>query len=140
MDVNIILKEESLQNKKMDKNIDIDKDIKIKEVNDNKKEIAVQSGKNILPILSSAGNIVGTYAPISAEIATAALRGVSMTFFFVGIGVGVTTGYCFTHYQCQKIIDKLYNYYKKNMKVLSNSLKQAVEYLEKRSEEEETEK
>ena len=104
LDINIVLKEESLTNKKIDKKIDIDKDIIIKEVNDNKKEIAVQSGKSIIPILGSAENIPGTYAPISTDINAA----------------------------CQKLIDKLYKYFKDNMKELSNSFQKAVEYLDER--------
>ena len=105
LDINIVLKEDSLTNKKLDKNIDIDKDIIIKEVNYNKKEIAVQSGKSIIPILSSPGNVTGTYTLISTNIVA----------------------------ECQKIIDKLYKYFKDNMKELSNSFQKAVEHLDERS-------
>ena len=54
--------------------------------------------------------------------------------FFIGIGIGVTAGYYFTYDECQKLIDKLYDYFKSNIKELSNTLKQAVVYLEYRAE------
>ena len=80
--------------------------------------------------LTEIANYTGKLAPNSGEIACFALRAVSISFFFIGSGIGIGTGYYITYKHCKELIEKLYIYFKENIATLSDSIQQAVKYLE----------
>ena len=147
LDINLIKKEEKWKNKNIynDSNFEInenndnnknDESNSNNDSNNNKKEIICKIAGFVSSITSnflSAGKYIGQFTQISTEITTTALRGVSISFFFVGMVIGITTGYYFTYDHCKKLIEQLYNYFKNNIKELSKSVIQAQKYLELRS-------
>ena len=52
-----------------------------------------------------------------------------MSFVFIGSGIGIGTGFYFTKKHCEELIEKLYKYFKENIRKLSDCLDQAVQYL-----------
>ena len=113
-------------------------------INDNKiesktAEIAINVGKysfsavsfgtsaaTLSQYLSQAGQITG-------EVGFAALRGVSISFMFIGSAIGIGVGFYFMQKHCNALIDILYEYFINNIRILSNSLEQAIQYLEDRA-------
>ena len=141
LDINLIAKEKDSFNKEKannDKNFAIEND---KEKDSSEKyykggQYAAEGmgvGTGIGAGIGNAINVVSQAAQISGQIGLAALRGISITFIFIGSVVGIGTGYFFTYKHCKELIEKLYNYFKENIETLSNSLIQAVEYLELRA-------
>ena len=78
-------------------------------------------------------NYINEVTQISKKIVGSFLTRVSVTFLFIGSAIGIGTGYYFTNEHCKDLIDKLYNYFLKNIKTLSLSLIIGVEYLEVRA-------
>ena len=141
LDINLIAKEKDSFNKEKannDNNFTIEND---KEKDSSEKYYkggqyaaeGVGVGTGIGAGIGNAINVVSQAAQISGQIGLAALRGISITFIFIGSVVGIGTGYFFTYKHCKELIEKLYNYFKENIETLSNSLIQAVEYLELRA-------
>ncbi len=62
-----------------------------------------------------------------------ALRGVSISFIFIGSAIGIGAGYFFMQKHCKNLINKLYEYFISNIRSLSNSLEQAIQYMEYRA-------
>ena len=62
-----------------------------------------------------------------------AIQTISISFLFIGCGIGIGTGFYFTQKQCKELIEKLYKYFKENIRKLSNCLEQAVQYLRLRA-------
>ena len=138
LDINLIKKEEKLKNKVNDK----DNNFEIIKNNNNNGKSKFGIVSNIGPYVNSSssaatlistGNYLAETAQLSTEVTVNVLRGVSISFLFVGVAIGVTTGFFFTYRHCQKLIKQLYNYFIENIRELSNSIIQAQEYLEKRS-------
>ena len=69
----------------------------------------------------------------TGEVGLTALRGVSISFMFIGSGIGIIAGYYFMQNHCKKLINILYDYFIKNIRCLSNSLEQAIQYMEIRA-------
>ena len=84
------------------------------------------SAATLSQFLSQAGQITG-------EVGFAALRGVSISFMFIGSAIGIGVGYYFMHKHCITLIDILYDYFINNIRSLSNSLEQAIQYMEERA-------
>ena len=108
--------------------------------NNNTTEIAINAGKyssSAVSLGTSAMSMSTTMASkvvqFSGEIGLAALRGVSISFMFIGSGIGIIAGYYFMQKHCQKLINILYDYFIKNIRSLSNSLEQAIQYMENRA-------
>ena len=138
LDINLIAKEKDSFNKEKannDKNFAIEND---KEKDPSEKYYkggqyaaeGVRLGTGIGAGVGDSINIASQVAQLSGQIGLAALRGISITFIFIGSAVGIGTGYYFTRKHCIELIEKLYKYFKENIETLSNSLIQAVEYLE----------
>ena len=91
---------------------------------------------NIAGSGATIGNIILNYGPkagqVSTEIACTALRGVSISLFFIGSAVGIGLGYFFMHRHCKELINNLYDFFVDNIKTLSFSYEQAVKYLDSR--------
>ena len=51
-------------------------------------------------------NYTNKVAQISGEITFASLRGISITFLFIGNGIGIGTGYYFTYKHRKELIEK----------------------------------
>ena len=84
-------------------------------------------------ILGDSVNIISRFGLITGEIALTALRAVSISFIFIGSAIAIGTGYYFTKRHCEELIDKLYKYFLEHIGTLSDSLLQAVQYLESRA-------
>jgi len=103
-------------------------------------EIAINAGKYSSSVVSFGTSAVSMstamtskVVQISGEVGLAALRGVSISFMFIGSAIGVGAGYFFMQKHCKNLINMLYEYFIKNIRILSNSLEQAIQYLEERS-------
>ena len=101
--------------------------------NDNNFKIMKELPSIIPSLIGNSLNYISNFAQIPGEIALAALRGVSISFIFIGTAIGIGIGYYFTYKHCQQLIDILYNYFLENIDILSDSLIQAVKYLEFRT-------
>ena len=84
------------------------------------------SAASLSQIISQAGQITG-------EVGLAALRGVSISFIFIGSAIGIGVGYYFMQKHCNALIDILHNYFINNIRSLSNSLEQAIQFMEERA-------
>jgi len=70
---------------------------------------------------------------ITGEVGLAALRGVSISFMFIGSAIGIGAGYYFMQKHCNNLIKMLYDYFINNIRSLSNSLEQAIKHMEYRA-------
>ena len=73
---------------------------------------------------------ISRFAQVSKKIAGQALRNISITFIFLGSGIGIGTGSYFTYKHCNELIQKLYQYFLENIRYLSDSFIQGIQYLE----------
>ena len=108
--------------------------------NNNTAEIAINAGKyssSAVSLGASAMSMSTTMASkvvqFTGEIGLTALRGVSISFMFIGSGIGIIAGYYFMQKHCKNLINILYDYFINNIRSLSNSLEQAIQYLEGRA-------
>ena len=146
LDINLISKEK--ENSLDTKNANNDNNFTIGNDKNNKKDTKKHnneyyskagqySSSGIAGIISAMTGEIANYAnkvaQISGEIAFSTLKGISITFLFIGSGIGIGTGYYFTYKHCNELIEKLYKYFKENVHTLSNALEQAVQYLEFRA-------
>ena len=136
VDINLIPKCKSSKTKDPNNK----KNFEIQDNNNKTAEIAVNVGKyssSAVSLGTSAASMttstVAKTGQIVGEAGLAALRGVSITFMFIGSGIGIGAGYFFMQKHCNDLIDILYNYFIKNIRSLSNSLEQAIQYLENRT-------
>ena len=136
LDINLISKEKdsfNLKNANNDNNFEIIENNNSSEKNKNIQQISSKIATGVTSFIGNGLNYISNFAQISGEITIAALRGVSISFIFIGVAIGIGTGYYFTYKHCQELINKLYNYFIENMDTLSDSLIQAVKYLEYRT-------
>ena len=73
---------------------------------------------------------ISKFAQVSKKVVGQALKNISITFIFLGSAIGIGTGYYFTYKHCNELIQKLYQYFLENIRYLSDSFIQGVQYLE----------
>ena len=83
--------------------------------------------------MSMSTTMASKVVQFTGEIGLTALRGVSISFMFIGSGIGIIAGYYFMQKHCKNLINILYDYFINNIRSLSNSLEQAIQYLEDRA-------
>ena len=83
--------------------------------------------------MSMSTTMASKVVQFTEEVGLTALRGVSISFMFIGSGIGIIAGYYFMQKLCKKLINILYDYFINNIRSLSNSLEQAIQYLEDRA-------
>ena len=142
LDINLISKEDSFNTKNAicENNFNIEEDKpkeKEKEKDKDSNEKYCKAGQ-----FSSTGVSLGTsiaskifsgVSKAASQIGSTALRGISISFLFIGSAIGIGTGFYFTYDHCKQLIEKLYKYYKENTKNLSDSFIKAILYLELRA-------
>ena len=138
---NIVCSNNKNNNNKNDNNENSsydDNDNKGEGLNFNKNEAFSKAGQysssgigfGFASFITEEAGYISKAGQISGEIATNALKGISMSNLFIGSGIGIGTGFYFTKKHCEELIEKLYNYFKENIRKLSNCLDhQAVQYL-----------
>jgi len=133
LDINLISKEEdsfNIKNANNENNFEIIKGEKYAKTGQySSSGIAIGTAS----ILGDSVNIISRFGLITGEITLTALRAVSISFIFIGSAIGIGTGYYFTKRHCEELIDKLYKYFLEHIGTLSDSLLQAVQYLESRA-------
>jgi len=117
-----------------------DENFEIEDNNNNTAEIAVNASKyssSGLGLGTSAASmsttVVSKVGQFAGEVGMTALRGVSISFIFIGSAIGIGAGYFFMQKHCKNLINKLYEYFISNIRSLSNSLEQAIQYMEYRA-------
>ena len=135
VDINLIPKNKSSDTQ----DLNIEKNFEILKKNITG-EIALNVGKyssSAVSLGTSAANISASVTSkagqITGEVGLAALRGVSISFMFIGSAIGIGAGYFFTQKHCKDLINMLYEYFINNIRSLSNSLEQAIQYMEYKS-------
>ena len=132
VDINLIPKNKSSDTQ----DLNIEKNFEILKKNITG-EIALNVGKyssSAVSLGTSAANISASVTSkagqITGEVGLAALRGVSISFMFIGSAIGIGAGYFFMQKHCKNLINMLYEYFINNIRSLSNSLEQAIQYME----------
>ena len=102
-------------------------------------EVAINIGKysssavSLGTSVASATTVASKAGQITGEVGLAALRGVSLSFMFIGSAIGIGAGYYFMQNHCNNLINMLYEYFINNIRSLSNSIEQAIKYMEYRA-------
>jgi hypothetical protein len=135
VDINLIPKNKSSDTS--DPNIE--KNFEIQNENNKTGEIAVNVGKysssavSLGTSVASVSTVASKAGQITGEVGLAALRGVSISFMFIGSAIGIGAGYYFMQNHCNNLINMLYEYFINNIRSLSNSIEQAIKYMEYRA-------